>query len=103
MAYTYPLGMAVEGSDELLIRDPVVANEKGEITLAAKIPEGSFIRLMIGDRDRAIGAAKWAAERAKEQLDGATPAFAGICMYADWTTDDMEWAVYDKVWKKMVE
>ena len=26
MAYTYPIGMAVEGSDELLIRDPVIAN-----------------------------------------------------------------------------
>ncbi|TSC85170.1 MAG: hypothetical protein G01um101417_37 [Parcubacteria group bacterium Gr01-1014_17] len=75
MAYTYPLGMAVEGSDEFLIRDPVVANEKGEITVAAKIPEGSSIRLMIGDREKAIGAAKWAAERAKEQLEGAIPRF----------------------------
>lgn len=75
MAYTYPLGMAVEGSDELLIRDPVIANEKGEITLAAQIPRGSTIRLMIGDREKAIAAAKWAATRAKEELAGATPRF----------------------------
>lgn len=75
MAYTYPLGLAVEGSDELLIRDPVIANEKGEITMAAAIPEGTMIRLMIGDRDVAIAAAKQAAKVALEQLKGADPKF----------------------------
>lgn len=75
MAYTYPLGMAVPGSDELLIRDPVIANEKGEITLAAEIPIGSTVRLMIGDREKAIAAAKWAAECAKEQLSDVKPRF----------------------------
>lgn len=73
MAYTYPLGIAVEGSNELLIRDPVIANEKGEITMAAAIPEGATIRLMIGDRDKAIAAAKEAAQVALSQLEGATP------------------------------
>jgi len=75
MAYTYPLGVAVEGSDELLIRDPVIANEKGEITMAAAIPEGTTIRLMIGDRDKAIAAAKVAAGVALDQLNGADPKF----------------------------
>jgi len=69
MAYTYPLGLAVEGSDELLIRDPVIANKKGEITMAAAIPEGTTIRLMIADRDTAIKAAKTAAEIALGQLE----------------------------------
>ena len=73
MAYTYPIGLAVQGSDELLIRDPVIANEKGEITMAAAIPEGTMIRLMIGDRDKAIAAAKEAAEVAISQLNGAEP------------------------------
>lgn len=73
MAYTYPLGMSVEGSSELLIRDPVIANDKGEITLAGEIPEGTTIRLMIGDRDKAIAAAKDAAETALKQLEGVTP------------------------------
>jgi hypothetical protein len=49
MAYTYPLGMSVEGSSEYLIRDVVIANKKGEITCAAEIPQGSEIRLMLGD------------------------------------------------------
>lgn len=73
MAYTYPLGLSVEGSDELLIRDPVIANEKGEITMAAAIPEGTTIRLMIGDREKAIHAAKDAATNALKQLEGHEP------------------------------
>jgi hypothetical protein len=73
MAYTYPLGMSVEGSPELLIRDVVIANEKGEITCAAEIPEGSEIRLMLGDPDKAIQAAKEAAENALSQLKKAKP------------------------------
>lgn len=75
IAYTYPLGMAVLGSDELLIRDPVLANEKGEITMAAAIPQGSTIRVMIGDRDKAIQAAKKAAEISLTQLNGRSPCF----------------------------
>ena len=75
MAYTYPIGMAVEGSDELLIRDPVIANAKGEISMAAAIPQGTTIRLMIGDRDKAIAAAKEAAHVAVNQLEGSEPAF----------------------------
>jgi len=73
MAYTYPLGMSVEGSSELLIRDVVIANEKGEVTCAAEIPEGSEIRLMLGDPDKAMQAAKEAAEGALLQLKGAKP------------------------------
>ncbi len=75
MAYTYPIGMTVEGSDELLIRDPVIANEQGEISMAAAILQGTTIRLMIGDRDKAISAAKTAAKVAKDQLEGAEPKF----------------------------
>jgi len=78
MAYTYPLGMGVEGSPELLIRDVVIANEKGEITCAAEIPEGSEIRLMLGDPDKAIQAAKEAAEGALVQLKGAKPKVAFV-------------------------
>ena len=73
MAYTYPLGMSVEGSPELLIRDVVIADEKGVITCAAEIPEGSEIRLMLGDSEKAIQAAKEAAENALVQLKGAKP------------------------------
>lgn len=73
MAYTYPLGMSVEGSSELLIRDAVIANEQGEINCAAEIPEGADIRLMLGDVEKAIKAARESAEGALTQLNGAKP------------------------------
>jgi hypothetical protein len=73
MAYTYPLGRTIKDSSELLIVDVVIANEKGEITCAAEVPEGSEIRLMLGDPEKAIQAAKEAAENALSQLNGATP------------------------------
>lgn len=70
MAITYPLGMLMEGNDELLIRDPITVDDKGAITCAAEIPVGSEIRLMIGSKEDAINAAKDAALQAKEQLKG---------------------------------
>lgn len=73
ICYVYPLGMSVEGSDELLIRNAFVATEKGEIICAGEIPQGSEIRLMLGDPGKAIEAAKEAAESAKAQLRGAEP------------------------------
>lgn len=73
MAITYPLGMGVEGNSELLIRDPITADENGAITCAAEIPQGSEIRLMIGSKEDAITAARDAAMQAKEQLKGKEP------------------------------
>ncbi|OIO50349.1 hypothetical protein COX74_02945 [bacterium (Candidatus Gribaldobacteria) CG_4_10_14_0_2_um_filter_41_16] len=73
ICYVYPLGMSVEGSDELLIRIAFVANEKGELVCAGEIPQGSQIRLMLGDYEKAIEAAQEAAKKAKQQLKGATP------------------------------
>ena len=73
LAITYPLGMTVAGSDEMLIRDPITVNEQGSITCAAEIPEGSEIRLMVGSREEAVKVAKEAAEKAVEQLEGTVP------------------------------
>lgn len=73
MAYTYPLGMSVQGSDELLIRDVVIADKQGRINCAAEIPQGSEIRLMLGDPDKAIQAARKAAENAKKHLKASKP------------------------------
>lgn len=71
IAITYPLGVRVENSDEYLIRDPIMVNEKGSITCAAEIPQGSEVRLMIGSKETAIEAARMAAEHAREGLGGA--------------------------------
>lgn len=62
MAITYPLGLKVpEYKEEYLIRDPITVDEKGAITCAAEIPEGSEVRLMIGSKEKAIEAAQYAA------------------------------------------
>lgn len=73
LAITYPLGMKVAGSDELLIRDPITVDENGSITCAAEIPEGSEVRLMVGSREEAVKVAKVAAQDAVSQLDGSAP------------------------------
>lgn len=73
LAITYPLGMKSEGTEEMLIRDPITVDANGSITCAAEIPQGSEIQLMIGSREEAVKVAKVAAEKAIEQLDGAIP------------------------------
>lgn len=73
LAVTYPLGMTVAGSDEMLIRDPLTVDEHGSITCAAEIPEGSEIQLMIGSREEAVKVAKLAAQKAMDELEGAPP------------------------------
>lgn len=73
LAITYPLGMRVDGSEEMLIRDPISVDEHGSITCAAEIPEGSEIQLMVGSREEAVKVAEIAAQNAVEQLDGSDP------------------------------
>lgn len=73
LAITYPLGMRVEDSDEMLIRDPLTTDENGSITCAAEVPEGSEVQLMVGSQEEAVAVAKIAAEDAKKQLEGKDP------------------------------
>lgn len=78
MAITYPLGLKIpEYEEEYLIRDPITVDEKGSITCAAEIPEGSEVRLMIGSKEKAVEAAEDAARHVMKELetDGARPKF----------------------------
>jgi hypothetical protein len=68
MAITYPLGLRIPNSDEYLIRDPITVGEKGEITCAAEVPEGSEINLMMGSKENAIAAAREAAEQCVHEV-----------------------------------
>ncbi len=63
LAITYPLGLRIPNSDEYLIRDPITVGDKGEITCAAEVREGSEINLMMGSKENAIAAAREAAEQ----------------------------------------
>ena len=73
LAITYPLGMRIPGSEEMLIRDPLMVDEHGSITCAAEIPEGAEVQLMVGSRESAIAVAREAASYALGQLEGAKP------------------------------
>ena len=75
MAITYPLGIKIPELDEYLIRDPITVDDKGSITCAAEIPEGSEIRLMIGSKEKAIEAAEDAARKLMREfeIDKAKP------------------------------
>src|SRR3989344_4757741 len=73
LALTYPLGMKMEGSDELMLRAPFSVDEKGSITCAAEVPIGAEMQLMIGSQEEAFKVAKEAAQNAMAQLDGAEP------------------------------
>ena len=77
LAITYPLGIKLPEFDEYLIRDPITVDDKGAITCAAEIPEGSEIRLMIGSKEKAIEAAEDAARKLMKDFKekGAAPKF----------------------------
>lgn len=77
LAITYPLGIKVPDMDEYLIRDALSVDEKGAITCAAEIPEGSEIRLMIGSKEKAVEAAQAAAHHmmADFAVQKSTPKF----------------------------
>jgi hypothetical protein len=73
LAITYPLGMKVEGHEEMLLRDAISVDKDGSLTCAAEIPEGADIQLMMGSREEAIKVAEQAAHNAVAQLEGAEP------------------------------
>lgn len=73
LAITYPLGMKIEGHDEMLIRDAISVDQDGSLTCAAEIPEGADIQLMMGSKEEAIKVAEEAAKNAMSQLGSAQP------------------------------
>lgn len=78
LAITYPLGLKIpEYQEEYLIRDPITVDEKGSITCAAEIPEGSEVRLMIGSKEKAVEAAEDAARHLMKEfeMDKTKPKF----------------------------
>jgi len=78
IAAAYPLGVKVEGSEELLIRVPLSVDEGGSITCTAEIEKDSEVRLMVGSREAAVTVARGAGIRAIDQLEGAEPKAAFV-------------------------
>lgn len=63
VAKSYPLGIAKLGT-EMVVRDPLMMTEAGELVCVGEVPEGCSVRLLHGKPDMLIAAAHNAAEQA---------------------------------------
>lgn len=73
LAVSYPLGIFVPDSNDVVLRNPVFVDQKGAMTFSAEIPENTEVRLMISDIERAFETAEEAAKDVIKQLGGTRP------------------------------
>jgi len=69
----YPLGMLIEGEKKYLLQQVVDVTDKGDLICQGKIPEGTEVHIMIGNKDSCRQSALNAACEVKESLFGKTP------------------------------
>ncbi len=70
LAVSYPLGVFLPESTEVVLRNPVFVDQRGAMTFTAAIPMGAEIRLMISDVERGLEVAAIAARQILEKLEG---------------------------------
>ncbi len=70
MAILYPLGMAIPGEEEYLVRNALRVEEDGSLVCVGEVPEGSDIRLMMSSKEFVLEAAKIAANEALMGMQG---------------------------------
>ena len=70
MAILYPLGMAIPGEEEYLVRNALRVEEDGSLVCAGEVPEGSEIRLMMSSKEFVLEAARKAADEALRGMEG---------------------------------
>lgn len=73
LAVSYPLGVFLPESNEVLLRNPIFVDQKGAMTFASAIPVGAEIRLMISDIERGLETATLAANAILQKLNGKRP------------------------------
>ena len=73
MAVLYPLGIFVPGEEEYLLRNALDVGGDGSLVCQGEVPEGSEIRLMIGNKESCLNAAREAAIMTKQSLRGKMP------------------------------
>lgn len=66
---THELGIVLM-NDELKVRAPLSVNDDGSINCATEVPAGQQVRIVEGDHDAIIAAARTAAEHAMQALGG---------------------------------
>ena len=73
--FTHELGIVLM-NDELKVRAPLSVNDDGSINCATEVPVGQTVRVVEGDHDAIVAAARLAAEQAVESLGSADAAGA---------------------------
>ncbi len=73
LALSYPLGFKDADTGEMLLRAPFSVGSDGSITCGGEIPEGSYVQIMVGDREDIIKAAKEATLTAVTSYQGEQP------------------------------
>lgn len=68
MAILYPLGIYIAGEKEYLLRNALGVTPEGGLICQGEVPIDSEIRLMIGNKESCLKAAKEAAIEAKETI-----------------------------------
>lgn len=71
--FTHELGIVLM-NDELKVRAPLSVQEDGSIHCATEVPVGQQVRIVEGDHDAIVAAARQAAEAAVRDLAGHPPA-----------------------------
>lgn len=63
LAKGYPFGIFKEGQEDI-VRDPIIANEDGELICVGEVPENALLFILRGDPKSLVKSAKTAAEEA---------------------------------------
>ncbi|TLN10755.1 hypothetical protein FDZ74_10685, partial [bacterium] len=82
----YPLGIETTGSQQLLLRSPLRMEVDGNLRMNARVPEGQYAHLMIGDTDACVAALQTAATDALRSLGNATPLIGLLLVDQAWQT-----------------
>jgi hypothetical protein len=67
-AMIYPIGFADDRQPECLLRTAIRVGEKGSLVCTGEVPQGSWVRLMIGGYESALAAAGKAAQQAAQAV-----------------------------------
>lgn len=68
LTYAYPLGVPAKTKGMYTLRSPISVEKNGSIRFNANIPTNSPLRFMVGGKEEAIDAARFAANTAIESL-----------------------------------
>lgn len=98
-AITYPLGMQLEGNDDIVIRDPIAVDDNGSLICGGEIVDGSDIRLVVGSHEDAVKAGNASGKMAMEQLAGAKPKAILLfeCMSRHALSGDRAWEEIESI------